>query len=711
MGKVESSIVKERFIQVGYVMGLSLILAAIIYFFAANWPGFDKWTKISLSVGLMLLFYGSAFLVTTWLKRRPFLSEWLMFVGCLTFGVTVALLGQIYNSHADSFQLFLVWAIPALLFSIFTKYQPFYLLSHVLIHLSLWFWLFPSSSFFGLDEGLYRSLFSIVAVSNFILFLVVQKGWLQSKALSFLSLVTFHGAMLALTLGELFDPFIILMSVVYIAVAAWLFWYSNEQGWNKGFTVISGLAATFFLIWKFIAFLIYIGSEMIFYLTIFFPFIIVGIAVVLIRKFKEQTISKRVFIGVIAIVASFIGASSFIGLVVLITGEMEPILFAIFATTFLIVPAALRPTWDSVIRYTMLLTGYLIAIPSVLFEGMWISLLLFLVLGFVFIKVSSHVFQYVTYFAAMIVFTASFSVEHMSPEIAMMMVIALNLLILFVRTYVSKNVQQVLYHNSVIYLLAAFFVWTFLNEESFAFYMIINVLYFVVVTALLMMAIRKQATFLFVISLIGWLAYVGYKYYDLLWSLLHKSITFMIVGVFIFTVVNWIDKRTSFTSENRSFVTKGKRILISIIAIQLVLVSVQVTKSERLLANGKTVTLQLEPLDPRSLLQGDYVILRFTISRVELTQEPNYNEKIKVGLVENEQGIYEYRTYVAKDQNINDQADVWINGRYKGSGNVEYGIENYFIAEGTGRDVEENAKYAKVKVGENGDALLIELEE
>ncbi|MBM7702066.1 GDYXXLXY domain-containing protein [Metabacillus iocasae] len=711
MEKVDSSIIKERFIQVGYVMGLSLILAAIIYFFAANWPGFDKWTKISLSIALMVLFYGTSYLFTTWLKRRPFLSEWLMFTGCLTFGVTVAILGQIYNSHADSFQLFLVWAIPALLFSIFTKYQPFYILSHVLLHVALWFWMFPSSSFFGADEGWYRSLLIIVAVVNVSLFLIIQKGWLQSKALSFLSLAAFHGAMLGLTLGELFEPFIVFVSVIYIAAAAFLFWYSNRQGWSKWFTVISGLAATFFLIWKFIAFLLYIGSESIFYLTIYFPFIIVGIAVVLIRKFKENTMAKRVFIGVIAIVSAFIGASSFIGIVMLIVGEMEPIMFALFATAFLIVPAVLKPQWDSVIRYTMLLTGYFITIPSVLFEGMWISLLFLLVLGFVFLKVTSQIFKYITYLAGMIVFVAAFSVENISPETVSMAVIALNLVILFGRTYLLKNLQHILYHNSVIYSLLAFFVWTFLNEQSYALYFVVNVLYFVTVTVLLFVAIRKEATFLFIVSFVGWLAYVGYKYYDLLWSLLHKSITFMLVGVLIFAIVNWVDKRTAFNSEVRSFVAIRKGILLVIISIQLVIIGVQVTKSERVLANGETVTLQLEPLDPRSLLQGDYVILRFTISRLELKEEPSYNEKIKVGLVQNKQGVYEYHTHVVGDEKESGAADVWITGRYKGNGNVEYGIENYFIEEGTGREVEENARYAKIKVGKNGDALLIEVYE
>ena len=42
--------------------------------------------------------------------------------------------------------------------------------------------------------------------------------------------------------------------------------------------------------------------------------------------------------------------------------------------------------------------------------------------------------------------------------------------------------------------------------------------------------------------------------------------------------------------------------------------SLQIGKSEYLLSHGKLIKLQLQPLDPRSLIQGDYVRLRYLIS-------------------------------------------------------------------------------------------------
>lgn len=85
--------------------------------------------------------------------KRPELTRWLLVGGAVSFGAAVALIGQIYNSHADSYLLFVIWLIPSLLLAVITRYQPFAILSYVLFMLSYWFYLYPSSIF------LYRTEF------------------------------------------------------------------------------------------------------------------------------------------------------------------------------------------------------------------------------------------------------------------------------------------------------------------------------------------------------------------------------------------------------------------------------------------------------------------------------------------------------------------------------------------------------------------------
>ena len=47
----------------------------------------------------------------------------------------------------------------------------------------------------------------------------------------------------------------------------------------------------------------------------------------------------------------------------------------------------------------------------------------------------------------------------------------------------------------------------------------------------------------------------------------------------------------------------------------IVAVNFLIVKKEDTLANGRTMLLRLAPVDPRSLIQGDYMVLRYAIAR------------------------------------------------------------------------------------------------
>ncbi|MCH5715342.1 GDYXXLXY domain-containing protein [Niabella hibiscisoli] len=60
---------------------------------------------------------------------------------------------------------------------------------------------------------------------------------------------------------------------------------------------------------------------------------------------------------------------------------------------------------------------------------------------------------------------------------------------------------------------------------------------------------------------------------------------------------------------------KFKWIIILVnLALLLVYINYSVVKKEKLLKDGQLVLLALAPVDPRSLMQGDYMTLRYAIS-------------------------------------------------------------------------------------------------
>ena len=66
-----------------------------------------------------------------------------------------------------------------------------------------------------------------------------------------------------------------------------------------------------------------------------------------------------------------------------------------------------------------------------------------------------------------------------------------------------------------------------------------------------------------------------------------------------------------------------KKIIILLnLVLVVVLFNVSVWKKEQVLAHGDLVLLQLAPVDPRSLMQGDYMELRYDFGITEPMRTP-----------------------------------------------------------------------------------------
>src|SRR5690606_11306192 len=136
----------------------------------------------------------------------------------------------------------------------------------------------------------------------------------------------------------------------------------------------------------------------------------------------------------------------------------------------------------------------------------------------------------------------------------------------------------------------------------------------------------------------------------------------------------------------------------------------QIVAKESILAEGVTVKLALAPIDPRSLMQGDYVSLNYDISTApdhlaDRIQEMPANSRVRVVLRMGQDGVVEFDRILEKNE-VSSEGEVVINGRTDGWRNIYYGIESYFVPEGDGPKFERSAHFASVRIGKNGDALL-----
>ena len=147
-------------------------------------------------------------------------------------------------------------------------------------------------------------------------------------------------------------------------------------------------------------------------------------------------------------------------------------------------------------------------------------------------------------------------------------------------------------------------------------------------------------------------------------------------------------------------------IVLGALALLLVAVNVTIWQRENLLRDGQVVLLELVPVDPRSLMQGDYMALRFAVA-----------QKLQpAGVVDS--SVTDGHVVVKRDlRNVGAFARVYREGETLAAdeSRVHYRLRKhdvrivtnaYFFQEGTA-DVYSGAKYGELRVAANGDALLV----
>ena len=139
------------------------------------------------------------------------------------------------------------------------------------------------------------------------------------------------------------------------------------------------------------------------------------------------------------------------------------------------------------------------------------------------------------------------------------------------------------------------------------------------------------------------------------------------------------------------------KLLILVLALQTAWLLGTAAVQENALATGKVILLETARVDPRDLLRGDYLILNYKISDVPtnlfsppVKTELPYGTKIFVALAP---GTNEFHAVTRASTNEFAPAanEVQLRGQSACAGwnttnsiHVAYGIERYYVAEGTG---------------------------
>ncbi len=147
-------------------------------------------------------------------------------------------------------------------------------------------------------------------------------------------------------------------------------------------------------------------------------------------------------------------------------------------------------------------------------------------------------------------------------------------------------------------------------------------------------------------------------------------------------------------------------VLAVTVATVLLVINVEIVSKEQIVRNGKTVLLRIAPRDPRSLLQGDYMALRYTMAGVVAGEAAKFEMNDGIAVIE--LGELNEARFVSlyKDQQLQDRQHLL---RYRKRGDsVRLASDAYFFEEGSGKEYS-GAKFGEIRINTNGDAVLIGL--
>ncbi len=135
---------------------------------------------------------------------------------------------------------------------------------------------------------------------------------------------------------------------------------------------------------------------------------------------------------------------------------------------------------------------------------------------------------------------------------------------------------------------------------------------------------------------------------------------------------------------------------------------------------GKEIQLRTEPIDPRDIFYGDYVVMQYNISSVSSefwleAELPQYGDQVWV-LLEKEDNYHEVVS-VGRLKPIVGSDMVLLRGKYMYEVNssellIKYGIERYYVPEGTGKKLEEEIEnlVASIRVAPWGQLKIEKVE-
>lgn len=125
----------ERFLSIFLLAaGVGFTVSGIAFFFAYNWDELPKFAKL----GIVEVLLASSVLLAVFARWSKLIKQILLTGATFLTGTLLAVFGQIYQTGADAYDLFLGWTLFTVLWAIAARFAPLWLTFIGLLCTTIW---------------------------------------------------------------------------------------------------------------------------------------------------------------------------------------------------------------------------------------------------------------------------------------------------------------------------------------------------------------------------------------------------------------------------------------------------------------------------------------------------------------------------------------------------------------------------------------------
>ena len=214
------------------ILGLALITVSLLYLMAANWWMLPD--PVQLAIPMLILLCSAT--ASIYFDQQEWVRQSLDTVSGLMLGLSLAVIGQIYQTGADSYLLFLLWSA-LLLPWLYRSNIGIFVMLCVVSQLTLYLY-FKQSFWMGRAEGLYLLGLNLLTALSFA-YAMRYYALLRFLFIAFVIVISISSMMQFIHHSKL----IYLASSVVLPTGAAFYFYRKHQA-LEAILLIAGLAAS-----------------------------------------------------------------------------------------------------------------------------------------------------------------------------------------------------------------------------------------------------------------------------------------------------------------------------------------------------------------------------------------------------------------------------------------------------------------------------------